>query len=233
MRPDTGAQRTLAPVSPARSAWRTTRTLGLLVAIAAPMAACTQAQTTGQSPAYLIIESMAGAPGAEPDAFSGVLASDVVTNVKTQVEIGGETQTVAVPTIFADNGRAVIRLALKDPGSVDSPTRPTSANFITLNRYRVQYVRADGRNTPGVDVPYPFDGAVTATVGDNGATAQFTVVRIQAKQEAPLLPLTFGGGANTISAIAEVTFFGADQAGRAVNVTGTLGVDFSDWGDPE
>ena len=233
MRPDTGAQRTLASVSPARLGRRTTRTLGLVVGLAAALTACTQAQTTGQSPAYLIIDSMAGAPGAEPDSFSGVLASDVVTNVKTQVEIGGETETVSVPTIFADSGRAVLRLALKDPGSVDSPTRPTSTNFITVNRYRVQYIRADGRNTPGVDVPYPFDGAVTATVGDNGATAQFTIVRIQAKQEAPLLPLTLGGGANSISVIAEVTFFGADQAGREVSVTGTLGVDFSDWGDPE
>jgi hypothetical protein len=209
------------------------RTLGLAATLAAPLAACTQAQTTGQSPAYLIIDSLAGAPGAEPEEFRGVLASDVVTNVKTQVDINGETQTVAVPTIFADNGRAVFRLALKDPGSVDSPNRPSSANFITLNRYRVQYVRADGRNTPGVDVPYPFDGAITATVADNGATAQFTVVRVQAKQESPLLPLTLGGGANTISAMAEITFFGADQAGRPVNVTGTLGVDFSDWGDPE
>jgi hypothetical protein len=209
------------------------RTLGLAASLLAPLAGCTQAQTTGQSPAYLIIESMAGAPGAEPDDFSGVLASDVVTNVKTQVEINGETQTVAVPTIFADSGRAVLRLAMKDPGSVDSPNRPSTTNFITLNRYRVQYLRADGRNVPGVDVPYPFDGAVNATVGDNGATAQFTVVRIQAKREAPLLPLTLGGGANTISAIAEITFFGADQAGRVVNVTGTLGVDFSDWGDPQ
>jgi hypothetical protein len=209
------------------------RTLGLAASLLAPLAGCTQAQTTGQSPAYLIIESMAGAPGAEPDEFSGVLASDVVTNVKTQVEINGETQTVAVPTIFADSGRAVLRLAMKDPGSVDSPNRPSTTNFITLNRYRVQDLRADGRNVPGVDVPYPFDGAVNATVGDNGATAQFTVVRSQAKREAPLLPLTLGGGANTISAIAEITFFGADQAGRVVNVTGTLGVDFSDWGDPQ
>jgi hypothetical protein len=209
------------------------RTLGLAAALVAPLAACTKTQTTGQSPAYLIIDSLAGAPGAEPDAFRGVLASDVVTNVRTQVDVGGESKTVAVPTVFADNGRAVFRLAMKDPGSVDSPSRPSSTNFITLNRYRVQYIRADGRNMPGVDVPYPFDGGITATVGENGATAQFTVVRVQAKQEAPLMPMAFGGGANTISAIAEITFFGADQAGRTVSVTGSLGVDFSDWGDPE
>src|SRR5512147_1017898 len=27
---------------------------------------------------------------------------------------------------------------------------------IVIERYRVTYVRADGRNTPGSDVPYPF-----------------------------------------------------------------------------
>ena len=34
-----------------------------------------------------------------------------------------------------------------------------------------------------------------------------------------------------ISTIAEVTFYGHDQNGRAVSVTGRLDVDFSDWGD--
>jgi len=169
------------------------------------------------SPAFLIIDQLGGASGAEPDTFTNHLQSDVLTD-------GG---------IFQDPGEVLFRLGLKDPGTVETPTVPSTTNFITVTRYHVRYLRTDGRNTPGVDVPYPFDGAITATVADNGATAQFTVVRVQAKQESPLLPLTLGGGANTISAMAEITFFGADQAGRPVNVTGTLGVDFSDWGDPE
>ncbi len=47
---------------------------------------------------------------------------------------------------------------MKDPGSTASPSTPTSANFITVTRYHVKYVRTDGRNTQGVDVPYEFDG---------------------------------------------------------------------------
>ena len=47
---------------------------------------------------------------------------------------------------------------------VTNPNGPTSNNAITVNRYRVTYRRSDGRNTPGVDVPYAFDGAVTFTV---------------------------------------------------------------------
>ena len=51
----------------------------------------------------------------------------------------------------------------------------------------MRFIRADGRNTPGVDVPYGFDGAFTVD-GRRGetATAAFTLVRHIAKQEAPL-----------------------------------------------
>jgi hypothetical protein len=36
-----------------------------------------------------------------------------------------------------------------------------------------------------------------------------------------------------LSTIAEVTFYGADQAGRAVQVVGRIGVNFANWSDPE
>ena len=199
--------------------------LGLL-----PFAAsCTKTQTQGDSSSYLIIDNLAGASGVKPTSFSNVLASDVVTLVsKSQ---GG--QQVMVPTIFEDPGEVTLSLALKDPGTAASPTNPTKTNFITVTRYHVEYVRADGRNTPGVDVPFPFDGAFTVTVGGSAATGTFTLVRSQAKQEAPLAALVGGGGQGVISTIANVTFFGTDQAGRAVSVTGTISVNFADWGDPQ
>jgi hypothetical protein len=117
---------------------------------------------------------------------------------------------------------------MKDAGS-STPTAPTSNNFITVNRYRVRYIRTDGRNTEGVDVPYAFDGAITGTVSDS-STFGFTLVRIQAKLEAPLAALAVNG--NTISTIAEVTFYGRDQTGRETSVTGQIGVNFANWGDP-
>ena len=49
----------------------------------------------------------------------------------------------------------------------------------------MRYIRADGRNTPGVDVPYGFDGALTATVSGS-TTVGFELVRHIAKEEAPL-----------------------------------------------
>ena len=208
---------------------RSLRALGLVAALAAPLAGCTAAQKTGNSPAYLIIESLTGSNGAEPDDEDGVLASDVVTLVKQQVN----GQEVRVPTIYEDIGNVSFRLAMKDPGSIDAPSAPSTTNFITVNRYRVQFIRADGRNTPGVDVPYPFDGGMTATVSGSGIKASFTLVRIQAKMENPLVTLQYRNAASTISTIAEVTFYGVDQAGHAVSVSGRIGVDFSDWGDPQ
>jgi hypothetical protein len=117
---------------------------------------------------------------------------------------------------------------LKDPGSSPNPNTPTPNNYITLTQYHVEYVRSDGRNVQGVDVPYAFDGAVTATVNGT-ATVGFTLVRVQAKQEAPLQAMAGGGSAIAISTVAKVTFYGHDQTGREVSVTGNIEVDFSDW----
>ena len=120
---------------------------------------------------------------------------------------------------------------MRDPGGATQPTEPTSANFITVQRYRVRYIRADGRNTPGVDVPYGFDGAITLTVRTGEVTGGFELVRHIAKQEAPLAAL--GANGVIISTIAEITFFGFDQTGREVSVTGRMLVDFGNFADPE
>ena len=190
---------------------------------------CGEVARTGRSPVMLVIESLEGASGAEPDAFSSVLFSDVETIVEAQV--GG--QTVRIPTIYGDTGRAGLRLVLKNPGSATSPLGPSALNEVTVTRYRVTFRRADGRSTPGVDVPHAFDGAVTVTIPASGsAAAVFSVVRHQAKMEPPLSGLQRGGAANMISTIAEVTFYGRDQAGNDVAVTGLLSVNFGDFGDP-
>src|SRR6185437_13935271 len=114
--------------------------------------------------------------------FGSVLQSDVL-NVDP---------TTHVESIAADGGQAVFKLAMKDPGSSASPNAPSTNNFITITQYHVEYVRSDGRNVQGVDVPFAFDGAVTTTVAGS-ATVGFTLVRLQAKQEAPLTALAFGG----------------------------------------
>jgi len=125
--------------------------------------------------------------------------------------------------IIADNGTATLSLQMKDV--LD---QPSANNSITLTQYRVEYVRSDGHNVAGVDVPYAFTSGVTATVSGS-ASVPFTLVRVQAKEEAPLKALRFGGSAFAISVVARVTFYGHDQTGREVSVTGNIDVTFADW----
>jgi hypothetical protein len=183
-------------------------------------AGCSKTVRTGRSPAYLIIENLQGVNGADDSIVDNDLSSDVRT-------FGG---------VFEDDGTARLRLAMKDVDYA-SGVPPTDNNAITVYRYRVSFRRNDGRNTPGVDVPWPFEGASTVTVTDR-ATVNFVLVRVQAKLESPLMQLansTFDGlgGAGMISTIADVTFFGRDQVGNEVTVAGSISVNFANWADPE
>jgi hypothetical protein len=202
--------------------------VALLAGALVGSAACGHAVRQGRASSYLVIESLTGASGATPSKFSNTLESDVVTNVEASV--GG--QSVTVPTVYEDLGQVDLKIEMKNPGTTDSPTSPSSTNQITVTRYHITYVRADGRNTPGVDVPYPFDGAATGTVTASGSSLTFVLVRAQAKLEAPLKALVGGGGSVVLSTIAEVTLYGHDQAGNDVSVTGSISVNFADWGDP-
>lgn len=186
---------------------------------------------TGRSPMIMVIDGLEAAKGDAPGTFVANLQSDVVTNVPVTIN-GVEIQ---VPTIFNDLGRATLSSVAKDQSSlVPGGTSPETSllNSITITRYRVSYRRADGRNSPGVDVPFGFDGAVTVTLPPGG-TAQvvFDLVRHAAKSEPPLRNLRDGGGVRFISTIAEVTFFGRDQNGNEVLVTGMMDVTFADFGD--
>ena len=149
-----------------RALWAAAAALGAALILPG----CTKQQTQGAASSYIIIDSMVAARGNTPDEESGVLDSDVVTTLPA----GGTT-------VFPDVARFTLRLGMKDPGSATSPTEPTSANFITVTRYHVKYVRADGRNVQGVDVPFEFDGASTATVRAEGAELVIMLVRHSAK----------------------------------------------------
>lgn len=194
---------------------RTTRAAALLLVAGAAtvVAGCSSTVREGQSPAYLVLRSLQGASG-QSQEFSTVVRSDVMTE----------------GSVFEDNGKVSLNIALRD---ITNPTGPTANNLVTLNRYRVQFRRTDGRNTPGEDVPYAFEGAVGVTVTDAATEAVFSLVRAQAKLEKPLVTLRGGNGAMVISTIADVTFFGKDQTGRDVTVTGSISVNFADWADDE
>lgn len=170
---------------------------------------------TGRSPVFLTITQLLAAKGDAPDEFVANLLSDAQTVVD------------GVPTVFNDLGRATLAVVRKDPSIA-----ATDINAVTITRYRVVYRRTDGRNTPGVDVPFSFDGGVTKTIQAGGSeNVVFDLVRHAAKLEPPLRNLINGGGLRFISTIAEVTFFGRDQNGNEVIASGMMDVSFGDFAD--
>lgn len=195
------------------------RTAGRLAGAAAcvvSLASCGgEMLRTGRSPMFLVVEEMSGTQGSEGGTTSAFLLSDVETVVDN------------VRGVFNDSATATIRSVEKNP---DKTT--TQINSITLTRYHVNFRRTDGRATPGVDVPYSFDGGLGISIFPNSsADVAFEIVRHQAKLEPPLANLSRGGGLGFISTIAEVTFYGHDQNGNEVSVTGRIDVQFGDFAD--
>jgi hypothetical protein len=200
--------------------------LGICAGLAALAASgCGEYVREGRGSVNAVVTLMQAAPGVTPDAFGGTLNSDVITYVKKTIN----GVDVLVPTIFNDVGSAQISVDLKNP----TTTGPSSSvNQVTFTRYRVEYIRADGRNHQGVEVPYSFDSAVTMTSAPGSpGTAGFELVRHTAKTEAPLVSLA--NNLQMITTIARVTFYGKDHAGNDVQAVGQLGVTFGNFGDPD
>lgn len=201
-----------------KAVWGARAALFAAIALTIGTAGCGDVVREGTGTSFLMITEIDSFTGAEPNLFDQELESDVVTVVDD------------FPTVFSDGGRVRFRVGVKDPGGVGSPNSPTQNEFITVNRYHVKYIRADGRNTPGVDVPHAYDGAISITVTTGEVLANFTLVRAQAKLEAPLGALA--KDPIVISTIAEVTFFGTDQTGHEVKAVGYISVHFANWADP-
>ncbi len=202
-----------------KRATRCVRALGAASALALLLAAvaCNPVEKESQSASQLILDSLTG-----KDAEGNVanfLNSDVVLV---------NTQSGAM-SWRADSATATFSVLPYDP----EPILGTSAYYdVTLTRYTVNFVRSDGRNVPGRDVPYPFEGQLSVRIPVNEAgTVTFILVREVAKQELPLLGLYDANVGDVLNMTAVIDFFGRDGAGRTVKATGTLAVYFANYAD--
>jgi hypothetical protein len=179
------------------------RRLFALAMLLAATTSCGGAALNGQSPVYLTVVTLTAGTG----FTATTLLSSVASGKDDLAQIGLELTPKLVTT---------------------PPTVPTSNNQVTLTRYNVAYSRADGQNTPGVGVPYGFDGVLTATVlpGATTTSIQFELVRLVAKEEPPLVQLIENPG-TVINTIATVTFYGSDQVGNAVSVAASMSIEFA------
>ena len=182
-----------------------------LVVLAA--ASCGDVVRSSRSPVILVVSSLAaGTP------LSAVLNSDVVKDTCV-------APAAPCPSDSNDVGSATLAVVMKD-----YTLAPSANNSVTVTRYHVEYRRADGHNTPGVDVPYSFDGAATVTItAGSTSTVGFELVRHTAKEESPLIQLRTNP--NIIYTITDVTFFGTDRVGNDVSATGSISIDFANFAD--
>lgn len=192
----------------------------LSVALATP--SCVPGWATdNESPFILEIAQITGPNGTTP------FLSDV------SFPVANDEATVTV-NVFRKNN---------NPNMSVSPVE-----HLYLERYEVRYLRSDGRDVEGVDVPYRITGPLgnlrfhTASPSEEiEQTISITLVRHQAKLEPPLANLRGGTATDTgafqlpngavLTTIAEITIFGRTLQGAALKAVGNVQVTFADFPD--
>jgi hypothetical protein len=189
----------------------------VLVACLSMVVACTpDFGEENQAPVLIRITDIEGESG------GGGAGSGVGTVLNSDVSFEG--------SIFNDNATLNVANISKNQNPALGPNR---LNDVILERYEVQYVRSDGRDQEGVDVPYRITGPVNSLVPvDESADVPIVIVRHQAKAEPPLRNLVGGfGGALVLTTAARITIHGRTISGKAVQAQGQMQITFADFGD--
>jgi hypothetical protein len=190
--------------------------LGLIVLLPGLLLlySCNALENKTESASLLIVEDVLGQDSAGTSA--NYLQSDVR---KTS------------GTITADSATVSLRSQTLDPTPMLGTTQ---YNDIMVDRYTVSYTRTDGRNTPGVDVPYPFEGSLSTLVRIGATTTiAVVVVREVAKMEPPLIRLVDIGAEQVLEVTAKLEFYGHDLANHNVKAVGYLSIFFANYADSE
>lgn len=188
-----------------------------LIAVSFFLAACNPIENKTQSASLLVVESIMGTDidGIDADFLqSDVVLTDSVTGAQSW---------------RADSVNVTLSASMLDP----DPLFGTSQyNDIQVTRYVVTYIRSDGKNIQGLDVPYSFEGGLSVLVRIGQlANVRFVIVREVAKQEAPLLSLYQAYQGDVLNVTARVDFYGHDLANKKVKATGFLPVYFANYAD--
>jgi hypothetical protein len=144
-----------------------------------------------------------------------------------QSDVAVLNQDTNTTTVAADAATVTFTAESLDP----DPVLGTSPYFdILVTHYVVSYSRSDGKNQEGIDVPYSFDGALSARVMlDSQTDVSFVIVRAVSKLEPPLINLATGRGEGELKTTARIDFYGEDTLGNKVKATGYLTIFFADY----
>lgn len=179
------------------------------------MFSCNPIENDSRSDSVLLILRITGSDIEDNEV--DFLQSDVVSiDANTGAEV-----------VAADAAKATFTVQPLDP----EPLLGTSLyNDITVERYVVTYSRTDGKNNEGIDVPYSFEGSLSARVPiDTQTDISFVIVRAVSKLEPPLVSLAKGRGEGELKTTARIDFYGADTLGNKVKATGYLSIFFADY----
>ena len=186
---------------------------GVVIAAILASMACNPIENETRSASLLTVLSVQGVDSSGNAA--DYLQSDVV-NMSTGSAV-----------VAPDVATATIRNTTLDPNPVGGVSQ---YNDVILTRYVVSYTQPNGAKAEGVDVPYSFEGALSATIPINGQVSfAFVVVRDVAKTEPPLVQLW--DGVDVLQTTAKVEFFGHDVANRDIKATGYLTIFFANYAD--
>jgi hypothetical protein len=189
--------------------------------------------STGLLGALLLAVSSAGCT---PDFGENGDSPVILRVVSIEAEEGQEEEAGAflnsdVLPIFNDNVTLTLEALSKNPRI----TGNLPLQDVLVERYEVRYLRSDGLNTEGVDVPYTISGGLSVLVPMNGeADVALVLVRHQAKFEPPLSNLGGPFGADIVlSVTAEITLHGRTTAGDVVSTRGFVRINFADFAEEE
>jgi hypothetical protein len=190
------------------------KVLGIAVILSAflVLVSCNPVEDESRSASLLIIENIMGTD------INGTSANFLQSDVQK-----------SNGSIKADSVTATLRAETLDP----NPLLGTSQyNDIVVTRYLVSFSRTDGRNVPGQDVPYPFEGSMSAVI-NAGSTQSISLVLVRevAKMEPPLIGLADLGAETVLTCTAKIEFYGHDMVNRTVKATGYLTVYFANYVD--
>lgn len=199
----------------------------IIVAMMLVTYACSRVEDNTRSGSLLVIQSVTGFIGSQTGDESTPLLSDVCDNPNDA------SQDPQLCTVTNDNASIDFANQFLMVGG-GTGQGSSFLNDIVVNRYRVDYFRPNGRNTPGIDVPYGIDGTMNLRVPTDGnAEASIIIVRHEAKREPPLSELANGSSEGVLTANAEIKCYGQDLAGRTVSATGYLEIHFANYAEEE
>ena len=190
----------------------------VLIIVALVMTGCLAKEDDSTSASFLVINSLTGKDLEGTDG-STIVFSDVVTSSGS---------------IVNDNGVASITTLTYNPLEDSAGNDITFYMNVIVDQIDVEFMRTDGRNVEGVDVPYSFTQPMNMIVPvDEVVDIPFVLIRHVAKLEPPLFALSqVPNQGKVLQLVAKVTVHGKDLGGhRVAPVSGYVSVWCANFAD--